>query len=62
MCIGKIVCPLQYTTLQSALQKQNDNDDDESVIDIALTRLNDCVSYKTMEHYNNTKSNSAGTK
>jgi hypothetical protein len=47
VCMGKIVCPLQHSTLTKALDGSYDGD---ARIEAALGVLHDCVVLKTVEH------------
>lgn len=45
ICLGKILCPLQHSTLTQAARGDN-----EDKMEAALTSLNDCVLLKTTQH------------
>ena len=49
LCMGSILCPIQHAAFRKTVQQQNDSDD-STMMDDALTRLQDCLKYKSQQY------------
>ena len=56
LCMGSILCPIQHAAFRQTIQQQQIpsaavvDDNDSTIIDDALTRLQDCLKYKSRQY------------
>jgi cytochrome c heme-lyase len=52
LCMGSILCPVQHAAFRQVVQQQpsGNDDNDNTIIDDALTRLQDCLKYKSLQY------------
>lgn len=57
LCMGSILCPIQQAAFRQTIQQSSNNnnnndtkDDSTTIIDDALTRLQDCLKYKSQRY------------